>query len=272
MKKLILFFILFLFITTFYASADRSRLKLGTTTSIDNTGLLKVLLPPFEKMFNVRVDVIAVGTGKAIELGENGDLDVLIVHDKESEEQFMKEGYGVNRREVMYNDFIIIGPDSDPAGIKGMKDSIGAMKKIFGAKSLFISRGDKSGTHLRERKLWKSADIEPKGGWYIETGQGMGTTLQIADEKYAYTLSDRSTYLAYKNKIRLTILVEGDIKNLKNVYSIIPINPSKYAHANYVYAMALVGWVTSIEGQKIIGEFKSPSGEVMFYPTAVTNF
>ncbi len=270
MKKLALLLVLFL-LSELHAVAV-VRLKLGTTTSVDNTGLLKVTLPPFEKMFNVRVDVIAVGTGKAMELGKNGDLDVLIVHDKESEEQFMREGYGVNRREIMYNDFVIVGPANDPAGIKGMKDSVFAMKKISETRSLFVSRGEKSGTHLRERNLWKSARIEPKGNWYIEAGQGMGTTLQIADEKHAYTLTDRSTYLAYKNKIELTILVEGDIKNLRNSYSIIAINPSKHAHVNYVYAMALVGWVTSLEGQKIIKEFKSPSGEVMFYPTAVTNF
>jgi len=268
MKKLISCVFVFLFLVSLGASAE-IRLKLGTTTSVDNAGLLKVLLPPFEQMFNVRVDVIAVGTGKAMELGKNGDVDVLIVHAKEAEEQFIKEGSGVNRREFMFNDFVILGPSSDPAGIKGLKDAVAAMKKIAAKKSPFISRGDNSGTHIREKSLWKLAQINPSGSWYMEVGQGMEATLQIAHEKRAYTISDRGTYLAFKNKTDLQILVEGDMARLGNPYSIIAINPAKYKHVNYVYAMALIGWVTSVEGQKIIGNFKTPSGEVMFHPTAI---
>jgi len=268
MKKLISCVFVFLFLVSLGASAE-VRLKLGTTTSVDNAGLLKVLLPPFEQMFNVRVDVIAVGTGKAMELGKNGDVDVLIIHAREAEEQFIKEGFGVNRREFMFNDFVILGPSNDPDGIKGLKDAVAAMKKIATKKSPFISRGDNSGTHIREKSLWKLAQINPSGSWYMEVGQGMEATLQIAYEKHAYTISDRGTYLAFKNKTDLQVLVEGDMARLGNPYSIIAINPAKYKHVNYVYAMALVGWVTSVEGQNIIGNFKTPSGEVMFHPTAI---
>ena len=268
MRKLICCTFVLLLLISLSASAE-VRLKLGTTTSVDNTGLLKVLLPPFEKMLNVRVDVIAVGTGKAMELGKNGDVDVLIVHAKDAEEQFIKEGSGVNRREFMFNDFVIVGPPNDPAGIKGMKDAGAAMKVIATKKSLFISRGDNSGTHMREKILWKLAKVKPSGSWYMEAGQGMETTLQMANEKRAYTISDRGTYISFKNKTDLQILVEGDMAKLGNPYSIIAINPAKYDYVNYIYAMALIGWVTSVEGQKIIGNFKTPSGEVMFHPTAI---
>ena len=268
MKKLMLCIVVLCFLITMSVSAEVI-LKLGTTTSVDNAGLLKVLLPPFEKMLNVRVDVIAVGTGKAMELGKNGDVDVLIVHAKEAEEQFIKEGSGVNRREFMFNDFVILGPPNDPAGIKGVKDAVSAMKKIAEKKSPFISRGDNSGTHQKEKSIWKLCQITPSGSWYMEAGQGMEATLLMAKEKRAYTLSDRGTYLAFKNKTDLQILFEGDMARLGNPYSIIAINPAKYKHVNYVYAMALVGCVTSVEGQKIIGNFKTPAGEVMFHPTAI---
>lgn len=266
MKKVFCIIAIMLLIASI-ASAE-VRLKLATTTSTDNTGLLKVLLPPYEKMFNVRVDVIAVGTGKALELGKNGDVDIVLVHARSSEDQFVAEGYGVNRRDVMYNDFIIIGPASDPAGIKGMKDAVASLKRIFEKKTPYVSRGDNSGTHQREKSLWEEAEVQPTGGWYMETGQGMGATLQIADEKRAYTISDRGTYLAYKGKIELEIMVEGDTQKLGNPYGIIAVNPAKHPHVNYVYAMALIGWVTSVEGQKIIADFKQ-SGVPLFYPTAI---
>jgi tungstate transport system substrate-binding protein len=209
-----------------------------------------------------------VGTGKALELGKNGDVDIVLVHARSAEDQFVEEGYGVNRRDVMYNDFIILGPADDPADIKGMKDAVAAMKAIAGKQAAFASRGDDSGTHKREKELWKEAGIEPSGSWYMETGQGMGATLQVADEKRAYTISDRGTYLAYKGKIELEILVEGDAERLANPYGIIAVNPAVHSHVNYVYAMALIGWVTSVEGQKIIAEFKQ-FGEPLFYPTAI---
>ena len=269
MKRLILYVVLVMLVVVFCASAE-VRLKLATTTSTDNSGLMKALLPPFERMFSVRVDVIAVGTGKALALGRNGDVDVVLVHARSAEDQFVKDGCGVNRRDVMYNDFVVLGPTDDPAGVKGMKDAVAALKTISIKKSPFTSRGDDSGTHKREKSLWKEAGMEPSGDWYMETGQGMGATLQIADEKQAYTMADRGTYLAYKDKIDLCILVEGDTERLANPYGIIAVNPAKHAHVNYVHAMSLIGWITSVEGQKIIGEYKR-FGELLFHPMVISN-
>ena len=269
MKRLMLHVILITLVAVFSVSAE-GRLKLATTTSTDNSGLLKALLPPFEEMFGVRVDVIAVGTGKALALGRNGDVDVVLVHARSAEDQFVKDGFGVNRRDVMYNDFVVLGPADDPAGVKGMKDAVAALKTISAEKAPFASRGDDSGTHKREKSLWKTAEIEPAGDWYMETGQGMGSTLQIADEKQAYTITDRGTYLAYKDKIDLSILVEGDTERLANPYGIIAVNPAKHVHVNYVYAMSLIGWVTSVEGQEIIGQYKR-FGELLFHPMAISN-
>ena len=243
------------------------RLKMATTTSTENSGLLAALLPPFEKKFNVRVDVIAVGTGKALRLGENGDVDVVFVHARTAEDRFVNKGYGVNRRDVMYNDFIIVGPKEDPGRVKGIEDVAMALKKIAAAKALFASRGDDSGTHKKERALWEAAEFLPEGSWYMETGQGMGATLQIADEKRAYTMTDRGTYIALEGKIDLPILVEGDGR-LFNPYGIIAVNPARHPHVNYEYAMALVGWVTSVKGQKIIADYKK-FGEALFHPTAI---
>ena len=267
MKRLTSYIVALMLIAASYASVE-ARLKLATTTSTDNSGLLNVLLPPFEKIFDVRVDVIAVGTGKALKLGKNGDVDIVLVHAISAEDQFVEEGYGINRRDVMYNDFVIIGPDDDPAGIKGTKDAVAALKNISAKKVPFVSRGDNSGTHKRETLLWKEVGIEPRGDWYMETGQGMGVTIQIADEKRAYAISDRGTYLAYKGKIEMEILVEGDTARLVNPYGIIAVNPAKHPHANYIYAMSLIGWITSVEGQKIIAEHKQ-FGESLFHPTTI---
>lgn len=269
MKKLLFHAAAMMLVTALCASAE-VRLKLATTTSTDNSGLLNVLLPPFEEAFGVRVDVIAVGTGKALALGRNGDVDIVLVHARSAEDQFVAEGYGINRRDVMYNDFIIIGPADDPAGVKDMKNAVAALKSISAKKAPFASRGDDSGTHKRERILWEEAGIQPAGDWYMETGQGMGATLQVADEKRAYSISDRGTYLAYKGKIEMDILVEGDTARLANPYGIIAINPARHFHVNYIYAMALIGWVTSVEGQKIIGEYKR-FDELLFHPTAVSD-
>jgi len=262
------FYVTAIMLAAVFCAPIEARLKLATTTSTDNSGLLNVLLPPFEKMFDVRVDVIAVGTGKALTLGKNGDVDVVLVHARSAEDQFVAEGYGVNRRDVMYNDFIILGPSHDPAGVKAMKDAVAALRSISEKKIPFASRGDDSGTHKRERALWKEAEIEPAGDWYMETGQGMGATLQVANEKRAYTISDRGTYLAYKDKIEMVILVQGDTDKLANPYGVIAVNPAKHPHVNYVNAMALIGWITSVEGQKIIGNYKR-FGELLFYPTAI---
>jgi len=240
---------------------------MATTTSTDNSGLLEVILPPFEKMCNVTVDVIAVGTGKAIKLGEKGDVDLILVHAPEAEKKFVKEGYGVNRRSVMHNDFIILGHASDPAKIKGEKNITKAFEIIAKTKSLFISRGDDSGTHKKEKSIWRNTGIVPQGNWYLEAGQGMGTVLQMAHEKMAYTLSDRGTYLAYKTKIDLVIISEGD-PDLHNPYGVIAVNPAKHPHVNYVKAMALIGWLTSPECQQMIAEFKK-GGEVLFHPDVI---
>ena len=256
----------FLFFTGDAIAAER--IRMATTTSTDNSGLLEAILPPFEKMCGVTVDVIAVGTGKAIKLGETGNVDLILVHAPEAEEQFIAEGYGVNRRQVMHNDFVLLGPESDPAKIKGEKKSARAFQKIAQTGALFISRGDDSGTHKKEKSIWQEAGVEPNGAWYLEAGQGMGTVLQMTHEKGAYTISDRGTFLAYRSKLDLTIMSEGD-PVLYNPYGVIAVNPARHPHVNYVKAMALIGWFTSPECQKIIAAFKK-GGEVLFYPDAIT--
>lgn len=264
------------------------RLKLVTTTSTENSGLLAVLLPQFEKKFGINVDVIAVGTGAAIKLGENGDADLILVHAPSREEAFVAAGYGVNHRKVMYNDFIIIGPGGDPAGIRGEKNAAKALGKIFEEKAPFVSRGDDSGTHIKEQSLWRDSGIAleettemitekgkereirfmaPKGNWYLSIGQGMGAALMMADEKRAYTLTDRGTYLAYGEKIDLDILSEGDSR-LRNPYGVIAVNPERFPEINYSGAIALIAWMTSVEGKKIIGNFRK-NGEVLFHPMAM---
>ena len=243
------------------------RIRMATTTSTDNSGLLEVILPPFEKMCNVTVDIIAVGTGKAIKLGEKGDVDLILVHAPDAEKKFVKEGYGVNRRSVMHNDFVILGPANDPAKIKGKINAHKAFEKITQTKSLFISRGDDSGTHKKEKSIWKKVGVMPKGKWYLEAGQGMGTVLQMAHEKMAYTLSDRGTYLAYKTKIDLVVISEGD-PDLHNPYGVIAVNPAKHLHVKYIKAMALIGWLTSPECQNMIAGFKK-GGEVLFHPDVI---
>lgn len=248
---------------------EEVRLRISSTTSTDNTGLFGALNPPFEKMFNCHLDVIAEGTGKALKTGEMGDCDVVFVHARQAEDKFIEDGFGVNRRDVMYNDFIILGPKGDPAGIGGSQDATQAMAKIAKAQAFFVSRGDDSGTHKLEKELWEKTGLKPQGQWYAEAGQGMGAVLQMADEKSGYTLSDRGTYLAYKGKIKLEILSEGD-PILFNPYGIMAVNPAKHPHVNYVLAMAYIGWVTSLEGQKIIREFgKDKFGQPLFIPMAI---
>ena len=247
----------------------QERLKISSTTSTDNSGLFEAMNPPFEKRFNCRVDVIAVGTGKALKIGEAGDVDVVFVHSRIAEDKFIAGGHGVNRRDVMYNDFVIIGPTEDPAGIRGLKDAKKALASIAAKKALFISRGDDSGTHKKERQLWEKTGIAPKGKWYAESGQGMGAVIQIANEKMAYTLADRGTYLSFSKKIDLMVLCEGD-NDLFNPYGIMAVNPAKVPSANYVLSMAYIGWVTSQEGQKIIREFGVKKfGQPLFIPQAI---
>ena len=249
------------------AAAAGGRLRLATTTSTANSGLLDVLNPPFERRFGVRVDVIAVGTGKALALGRNGDADLVLVHARRSEEEFVAAGHGVNRREVMVNDFVVLGPPSDLAGLKSAADGPAALQRIAAAAAPFVSRGDDSGTHRKEMVLWEAGGTVPAGSWYLSVGQGMGASLMIADEKSAYILADRGTYLAYKDKIDLAILLEGG-EMLANPYGVIAVNPARWAHVKYQLAMAYIGWITSPEGQRIIGDF-TLYGEPLFIPVAV---
>lgn len=239
-------------------------LRMATTTSTDNSGLLKALLPKYEAKCACQVHVIAVGTGAALKLGENGDADVLLVHARKAEDAFVDKGYGVNRRDVMFNDFVLVGPASDPAQLSGMKDVLAAMKKIKTSGAAFISRGDDSGTNKKELGYWKAIGIDPKGPAYFAIGQGMGQTLAVAAEKAAYTLTDRATYATYKDRTGLKILVEGDVK-MYNPYGVIPVNPKRYPGVNYAGAMDFIEWITSPEGQRDIAAFK-PKGAQLFFP------
>jgi tungstate transport system substrate-binding protein len=241
-------------------------LRLSTTTSTDNSGLLPYLLPAFEARTGIQVKVIAVGTGKALELGKNGDVDVCLVHARKLEDQFVAEGWGIDRRDVMYNDFIVAGPTSDPAGVKGSHDAIAAFQKIAASNVKFISRGDNSGTDVMEKDYWKQAGTKPAGANYVSAGLGMGEVLNMAAELKAYTLTDRATYGAYKAKTGLTVLVEGD-KRMFNPYGIIAVNPSKHKGINNKGAEQLIEWITSPEGQAKIASFK-PAGEQLFFPSA----
>jgi len=243
-------------------------LKLATTTSTEDSGLLDVLLPVFEKDTNYKVKVIAVGTGQAIEMGEAGDVDVLLVHSRAAEDKFVADGFGVDRKDVMYNDFLIIGPAEDPAGIKGTTDAIKAFTAISQKQAAFVSRGDDSGTDKKEKGIWEKAGIKPAGAWYIESGQGMGDTFRMADEKKAYTLIDRATYLALKDKYKLEIVVEKD-KSLLNPYGVISVNPKKFPNVDYEGATKFAEWLTSEKGQKMIGEFGVKEfGQQLFVPDA----
>ena len=243
-------------------------LRLATTTSTENSGLLAALLPVFEKKYGAPVRVISVGTGQALKLGERGDVDVVLVHAREDEDKFVAAGFGVNRRDVMYNDFILVGPTADPAGIRGMTRVGEALKKIHQTGATFVSRGDESGTHIMERRLWKEENIvpvaSPDARRYLSAGQGMGAVLTMSGALGAYTLTDRGTFVAYKSRIGLDILVSGDPR-LANPYGIIAVNPKRHADINFAGAMALIDWITSTEGLKLIASFKV-SGEQLFFP------
>lgn len=239
-------------------------LRMATTTSTENTGLLPVLNAPFAAKNHVRLDVIAVGSGKALKLGENGDVDVLLVHAPKAEEKFVADGFGVGRTALMYNDFVLVGPTSDPEGIKSMPSAEEALKKISLGKTPFISRGDDSGTHKKELELWEKTAIKPEGSWYISSGQGMSAVLRMADDKLAYTLTDRGTFLAYKDKTQLAVLFEGG-EGLLNPYHVIAVNPKRHAHVKYGLVKKYIDYVTGAEGQAIIGNFKK-DGNVLFHP------
>jgi tungstate transport system substrate-binding protein len=240
-----------------------------STTSTQNSGLFDHILPMFEKKTGIEVRVVAVGTGQALKNARNGDGDVVLVHSKPDEEKFVAEGWGVKRHDVMYNDFVIVGPASDPAGIAGLKDADQAFKKIAEAKAPFASRGDNSGTHKAELRLWDEAGVDAKkasGDWYLETGSGMGATLNTAVGKQAYTLTDRGTWLNFSNKDDFKVLVEGD-PELFNQYGVILVNPAKHPNVKAEEGQAFVNWITSGEGQAAIASYKI-DGEQLFFPNA----
>jgi tungstate transport system substrate-binding protein len=241
-------------------------IRIATTTSTEASGLLPFLLPPFEAICVCRVRVIAVGTGKALEIGKNGDVDVVLVHARQAEDRFVADGHGVSRRDVMYNDFIIVGPAGDPAGINGMKDVLEAMKKLQASGAPFISRGDGSGTDQMEKSYWQALNVMPRGPWFVSAGLGMGEVLTMAAEKRAYTLTDRATYGAYRARTGLAILVEGD-RRMFNPYGIIAVNPQRHPGANFQGAIDLITWITSADGQRRIAAYKV-NGEQLFFPVA----
>ena len=262
MKKFLLI-ILFLIL---FGCGNNASLKLATTTSTENSGLLEYLLPEFESDTNIKIDVVAVGTGKAIKLGENGDVDVILVHARDAEDKFIADGFGINRRDVMHNDFVIIGAKNDVAKISEIKNVSKVFQQIAISKADFISRGDDSGTHKKEKKLWKNAKILPTGKWHKEIGQGMGATINMANELGAYTITDRGTFIAMQNKITLKILFEGD-DNLFNPYGVIAVNPQKHPNINYKSAMKFIDWITSEKAKKMINNFQKNSTQLFYTGT-----
>ena len=251
------------------ALAQEKFIIVASTTSTEQSGLFGYLLPVFQKKTGIQVRVVALGTGQALDLARRGDADVVFVHARSAEEKFLAEGHGVKRFDVMYNDFVLIGPKSDPAKVSGGRDILDALKKIKSASAPFVSRGDSSGTHIAELDLWKLAGIDiatEKGPWYRDTGQGMGPALNTASAMSAYILSDRGTWISFKNRGELAIAVEGD-KRLFNQYGVMLVNPAKHPNVKKALGQAFVDWVISPEGQKTIAEYKI-GGEQLFFPNA----
>ncbi len=246
------------------------RIKCASTTSTQNSGLFEYLLPEFEKDTGIKVDVIAVGTGAALELGRRGDVDVVLVHAKDDELRMLRQGWFVNRHDVMYNDFIIVGPSDDPAGVGSAHSAVEAFRIIARAKAKFISRGDNSGTNKKEIKIWKKTGINPRGQrWYLEVGQGMAKTLRIASNLSAYTITDRGTYLSLvdREKLGLRILFQGD-PMLFNQYGVMAVNPERHPHVKFKEAMIFINWLISKKGQSIIASFRDDRGNQLFHPNA----
>jgi tungstate transport system substrate-binding protein len=251
------------------AQAQRA-ITVASTTSTEQSGLFKHLLPKFTGSTGVEVRVVALGTGQALDIGRRGDADVVFVHDKEAEEKFVADGFGVKRQEVMYNDFVVVGPKSDPAGAAG-KDIQAALRRIAGVKAPFVSRGDRSGTHAAELRFWNNAGLDLptiKGDWYKEIGQGMGPALNTASAANAYVISDRGTWLAFKNRGDLTILVEGD-QRMFNQYGVMLVNPARHPQVKAADGQAFIDWLVSGVGQKAIAEYRI-NGEQLFFPNAGT--
>jgi tungstate transport system substrate-binding protein len=251
------------------ASAQDKFITVASTTSTEQSGLFRHLLPAFEQKTGIRVRVVAVGTGQALDLARRGDADVVFVHDREAEEKFVAEGHGVQRYDVMYNDFILVGPKSDPAKVAGGNDIVEALKKIPAAQAPFVSRGDKSGTHAAELRLWRMAGIDlptVKGPWYRETGSGMGAALNTASSMNAYILADRGTWLSFRNRGELIIAVEGD-RRLFNQYGVMLVNPAKHPHVKKALGQAFIDWLISPDGQKTIAGYRI-GGEQLFFANA----
>jgi len=271
MKKLLaVALIMCLIFTTFMGcQQEERRLILATTTSTQNSGLLDHIIPDFEEKTGIDVDVIAVGTGAALQMGRDGEADALLVHAKSAEEEFIAEGHGISRSDVMYNDFVIVGPKDDPADLKTIKDDVKkAYEMVLTSESTFVSRGDDSGTHKKELAIWKEAGLEASGDWYVEVGKGMGDTLTMADEMNAYTMTDRATYLAMKDNLDLEIVIEGD-SSLFNQYGVIPVDPNKNDMINADEADEFAKWLLSEETQAMIGEFGIDKfGQPLFIPNA----
>jgi len=249
------------------AAQSAQPLRLATTTSTENSGLLGYLLPAFEKRSGVAVHVIAVGTGKALRIAQAGDVDVVMVHARPAEERFVAAGYGVDRREIMYNDFIVVGPGGDPGDVAGTASVAEALRKIAGSASRFVSRGDDSGTHKKELDLWDMVGQKPGGDWYVESGLGMGKVLQMASELDAYTMTDRGTWLAYRGHLELALLLQGD-PPLFNPYGVIAVNPERHPHVKIAGATAFIDWLASAQGQKMIGDYRV-DGQVLFHPMII---
>jgi len=253
------------------AAAQDKFIVVASTTSTEQSGLFAHLLPAFEKDTGIKVRVVALGTGQALDLARRGDADVVFVHDQPAEERFVAEGFGVSRRPVMYNDFVLVGPKTDPAKVAGSKDILDAMRKVAAAQAPFVSRGDRSGTHAAELRNWKDAGVDldaKKGAWYRDTGSGMGPTLNTASSMNAYVLTDRGTWLSFRNRGDLAILVEGD-KRLFNQYGVILVNPAKHPHVRKELGQAFIDWVTGPEGQAAIASYRI-AGEQLFFPNAAS--
>lgn len=251
------------------AGAPPTYITVASTTSTEQSGLFRHLLPRFKKATGIEVRVVAVGTGQALDIGRRGDADVVFVHDPEAERRFVEEGHGVHHRPVMYNDFVLIGPASDPAKIGGSGDVLEALRRIAAARAPFVSRGDKSGTHAAERRYWRAAGVDiaaVKGSWYKETGSGMGPALNTASSLGAYLIADRGTWLSFKNRGELVVLVEGD-RRLFNQYGVMLVNPQKHPHVKAEFGRLFIRWLVSPEGQRAIADF-AIEGQPLFFPNA----
>ncbi len=270
------FFVLVAVLALLWPAAANSQpgreLVLATTTSTADSGLLDVLNPPFERAFDARVKVVALGTGAALRAGENGDADVVMVHARPAEDAFLRAGSGVNRRDVMFNDFVIVGPPDDPAGVAGLNSAAEAFRRVAAAEATFVSRGDDSGTHQKELSIWSALGAGPGGRWYLSVGKGMGDTLVQTDQIDGYTLSDRGTFLAMRDRIGLQVLVQGPVQGgdplLLNPYGAMAVNPARHPERDYALAMAYIGYLTSPEAEALIEGFRV-DGEPLFFPDAV---